>query len=165
MYRVSLRIVNLAALFLICLTSFVSWGRCPSRRNNMIDVIQLFVLCIVSVGASSMLGCFCTSIGKLLLSPPSSDDASFEISLASTFWFLGTCTNSTSSNYRVRCLVSLRYFCILSSFASYFPLICSTTSFESLWINRFFTPSAFPSLNPVNMPLYSTSLLVAGNLS
>ena len=112
-----------------------------------------------------MLGCFWISIIKFLLSLPSSDDASFEISSASTFWFLGTCTNSTSSNYRVKCLVSLRYFCILSSFASYSPLICSTTSFESLWINRFFTPSAFPSLNPVNMPSYSTSLLVAGNLS
>ena len=165
LYKVSLRIMNLAALFLIFLASSVSWGRCLSWRDDMIGVIQLFVLWITSVGTSSMLGCFWISIIKFLLSLPSSDDASFEISLASTFWFLGTCTNSTSSNYRVRCLVSLRYFCILSSFASYSPLICSTTSFESLWINRFFTPSAFPSLNPVNMPLYSTSLLVAGNLS
>ena len=131
----------------------------------MIGVIQLFVLCIVSVGASLMLGCFCTSIAKLLLSPPSSDNASFEISSASAFQFLGTYTNSTSSNSLVRCLVSLRYFCILSSFASYSPMICSTTSFESLQINRFFTPSAFPSLNPVNIPSYSVSLLVAGNLS
>ena len=112
-----------------------------------------------------MLGCFWISTVKFLLSPPSSNDASFEISLASTFWFLGTCTNSTSSNSRVKCLVSLRYFYILSSFASYSPLIYSTTSFESLWINRFFAPSALPSLNPVNMPSYSASLLVAGNLS
>ena len=132
LYRVSLRIVNLAALFLIFLASSVSWGRCPSRRNDMIGVIQLFVICIVSVGASSMLGCFCTSIAKSLLSPPSSDNASFEISLASAFWLLKAYINSTSSNSLVRCLVSLRYFCILSSFASYSPLICSTTSFESL---------------------------------
>ena len=82
----------------------------------MIGVIQLFVLCIVSVGAFSMLGCFCISIAKLLLSPPSFDDASFEISSASAFWFLGTCINSTSSNSLVRCPVSLRYFYILSSF-------------------------------------------------
>ena len=132
LYRVSLRIVNLAAIFRIFLASSVSWGRCSSRRNDMIGVIQLFVLCIVSVGASSMLGCFCISIAKLLLSPPSFDDASFEISSANAFWFLGTCINSTSSNSLVRCPVSLRYFYILSSFASYSPLICSTTSFESL---------------------------------
>ena len=62
----------------------------------MIGVIQLFVFCIVNVGASSMMGCFYTSIAKLLLSSPSSDDASFEISSASAFWFLGTCINSTS---------------------------------------------------------------------
>ena len=85
LYNVSLRIVNLAALFLIFLASSVSWGRCPSKRNDTIGVIQLFVLYIVSVGASSMLGCFCTSIAKLLLNPPSSDDASFEISSASAF--------------------------------------------------------------------------------
>ena len=149
MYKVSLRIVNLAALFFIFLASSVSWGRCPSWRNDMIGVIQLFVLWITSVGTSSMLGCFWISTVKFLLSPHSSNDASFEISLASTFWFLGTCTNSTSSNSRVKCLVSLRYFYILSSFASYSPLIYSTTSFESLWINRFFAPSALPSLNPV----------------
>ena len=131
----------------------------------MIGVIQLFVFCIVSVGASSMLGCFCTSIAKFLLNSPSSDDASFEISSANAFWFLRTCINSTSSNSLIRCFVSLRHFCILSSFASYSPLICSITNFESLWINRFFTPSAFQSLNPVNMPSYSTSLLVAGNLN
>ena len=131
----------------------------------MIGVIQLFVLCIVSVGASSMLGCFCTSITKLLLYPPSFDNASFEISSASAFWFLRTCINSTSSNSLVKCLVSLRYFYILSSFASYSPLICSTTNFESLWINRSFTPSTFPSLNPINILSYSASLLVARNLS
>ena len=112
-----------------------------------------------------MLGYFWISIVKLLLSLPSSNDASFEISSASTFWFLGTCTNSTSSNSHVRCLVSLRYFYILSSFTSYSPLICSTTNFESPWINRFFTLSAFLSLNPVNIPSYSASLLVARNLS
>ena len=62
----------------------------------MIGVVQLFAFCIVSVGVSSMLGCFCTSIAKLLFSSLSSDDASFEISSASVFWFLGTCINSTS---------------------------------------------------------------------
>ena len=112
-----------------------------------------------------MLGCFWTSIVKLLFNPHSFDDASFEISSATIFWFLRTCTNSTLSNSWVRCLVSLRYFCILSSFASYSPLICSITSFESLWTNRFFTPSVFSSLNPVNMPSYLASLLVAGNFS
>ena len=131
----------------------------------MIGVIQLFVLWIASVGTSLMLGYFWISIVKFLLSPPSSDDGSFEISSASTFWFLRTYTNSTSLNSHFKCLVSLRYFYILSSIALYSPLICSTTSFESVWINRFFTPSAFPSLNPVNMPSYLVSLLVAENLS
>ena len=51
----------------------------------MIGVIQLFMLWIVNVGTSSMLGCFWTSIVKLLLSLPSSYDASFEISSASIF--------------------------------------------------------------------------------
>ena len=44
-----LRTVNLAALFLIFLASSVSWERCPSWRNDMIGVIQLFVLWIASV--------------------------------------------------------------------------------------------------------------------
>ena len=95
----------------------------------------------------------------------SSDDASFEISSATIFWFLGTYINSTLLNAWVRCLVSLRCFYILSSFTSYSPLICSTISFESFWTNRFFTPSAFPSLNLVNMPSYLALLLVARNFS
>ena len=51
----------------------------------MIGVIQLFVLWIISIETSLMLGCFWISIVKLLLSPPSSDDASFEISSDSAF--------------------------------------------------------------------------------
>ena len=57
-YRASLRIVNLAAFFLIFLASSASCGRCRSWRNNTIDVIQLLPLWIVNVGTSSMLGCF-----------------------------------------------------------------------------------------------------------
>ena len=64
----------------------------------MIGVIQLLMLWIVNVGTSSMLGCFWTSIVKFLFNPPSFDDASFKISSATIFWFLGTYTNSTLSN-------------------------------------------------------------------
>ena len=89
-----------------------------------------------------------------MLDPSSSNDTSFETLSATIFWHLGTCTNSTLSNSWVRCFVSWRYFCILSSFASYSPLICSITSFES-----------FLSLSPVSIPSYSVSLLVAENFS
>ena len=113
-----------------------------------------------------MLGRFCISITKpMLLVVPSFDDASFETSFATIFWLLGIYTNSTLLNSWVRCFVSLRYFCILSSFASYSPLICPITSFESFWTNRFLAPSAFPSLSPVSIPSHSTSLLLAGNFS
>ena len=100
-----------------------------------------------------------------MLDPPSSNDANFETSSATIFWLLGTCTNSTLSNFWVKYFVSLRYFYILSSFTLYSPLICSITNFESFWTNRFLAPSAFSSLSLVNIPSYSASLLVAGNFS
>ena len=68
-------------------------------------------------------------------------------------------------NSWVRCFVSRRYFYILSSFVSYFSLICPITSFESFWTNRFLTPSAFPSLSPISIPSYLASLLVVENFS
>ena len=124
------------------------------------------MLWIVNVGTSSMLGRFCISITKpMLLVVPYFDDAIFATSSATIFWLLGVCTNSILSNSSVRCFVSLRYFYILSSFASYSSLICLITSFESFWTNRFLALSAFPSLSPVNISLYSTSLLVAENFS
>ena len=65
----------------------------------MIGVIQLFVLWIVNVGTSSMLGRFCISITKpILLVVPSSDDAIFATSSATIFWLLGICTNSILLN-------------------------------------------------------------------
>ena len=39
LYRVSFRIVNLAALFLTFLASSTSYGRCLSWRKDMIGVI------------------------------------------------------------------------------------------------------------------------------
>ena len=66
-----------------------------------------------------MLGRFWTSISKPMLVDPSSDDASSVTLFATMFWLLGICINSTLSNFWVKCFVSLRYFCILSSFVSY----------------------------------------------
>ena len=95
----------------------------------------------------------------------SSNDASFVISSAIMFWLLGIYTNYTLSNSCVKCFVSLSYLCILSFFASYSSFICPITSLESLWRSKFLAPSAFPTLNPVNILSYSASLLVAGNFS
>ena len=95
----------------------------------------------------------------------SSNDAYFMISSTIMFWLLRICTNSTLSNSCVKCFVSLRYFCILSSFDSYSSFICPITSLESLWRSRFLASRAFPTLSPVNIPSYSASLLVAGNFS
>ena len=85
LYRVSFRIVNLAALFLTFLASSTSYGRCLPWRNDMIRVIQLPVLWIANVEISSMLGCFWTSIFEPMLVDPSFDDANFTISSATMF--------------------------------------------------------------------------------
>ena len=116
---------------------------------------------IANVGTSSMLGRFWTSMFNSMLVDPSSDEAIFAISSAAVFWPLGIYTNSNLSNSWARCFVSLRYFCILSSFASYSSLIYLITNFESLWMSKFLTPSAFPSLSPISIPSYLASLLVA----
>ena len=95
----------------------------------------------------------------------SSDNAILATSSTTIFWVLGIYTNSTLSNPWVRWFVNLRFFCILSSFASYSPLICPITSFELFWTNRFWAPSTFPSLSSISIPSYSASLLVAKNFS
>ena len=82
LYRVSFRIVNLAAFFL---ASSASYGRWLSWRNDMIGVIQLLVLWIANVRTSSMLGHSWISIFKPVLVNPSSDDVSFVISSAIVF--------------------------------------------------------------------------------
>ena len=96
----------------------------------MIGLIQLPLFWIANVEMSSMLGHFWASISMPMLVDPSSDDASFTISSAIMFWLLGIYTNSTLSNFCIKRFVSLRYFFILSSFASYFPFICIITSLE-----------------------------------
>jgi len=58
LYRELFKIVNLAALFLTFLASSTSCGRCLSWRKDMIGVIHLFVISIVNVETSLMLGCF-----------------------------------------------------------------------------------------------------------
>ena len=131
----------------------------------MIGVIQLPMLRIANVEISSMLGRFWTSISEPMPVDPFSNDASFTISFAVMFSLLGICMNSTLSNSYVKCFVSLRYFCTLSSFTSYSSFICPITSFESLWRRNFLAPSAFLTLSPVNIPLYLASLLVAGKFS
>ena len=131
----------------------------------MISVIQLFMLWIANVGTSSMLGRFWTSMSNSILVDPSFEKAIFAILSVATFWPFGICTNSNLSNSRARCFVSLRYFCILSSFASYSSLIYLITNFEVLWMSRFLSLSAFLSLSPVSIPSYLASLLVAGNFS
>ena len=155
LYRMSFSIVNLAALFLTFLAFSTSHGRWWSWRNDMIEVIQLPVFWIPNVEISSILGCFWASISKPMLVDPSFDDANFAISSAIIFWLLGICTNSTLSNSWVRRIVSLRYFYILSSFASYSSFICLITSLESLWRSKFLAPSAFPTLSLVSTPSYS----------
>ena len=112
-----------------------------------------------------MLGRFWTSIIKPMLVALSSNDASFATSSVTIFWLLGICTNSSLSNFWVRCFVILWNFYILSSIASYSSLIYPITSFESLWTIRLSAPSAFPNLNLVSIPSYSASLLVAENFN
>ena len=119
------------------------------------------MLWIANVGTSLMLGRFWTSMFNSMLVDPSSDEAIFAIKFTAVFWPLGIYTNSNLSNSWARCFVSLRYFYILSSFASYSSLIYLITNFESLWMSKFLTPSAFPSLSPISIPSYSASLLVA----
>ena len=79
------------------------------------------------------------------------------------FWLFGICTNSTLSNSYVKCFINLRYFCILSIFASYSSFIYPITNLESLWRSRFLAPRAFPTLSPVNIPSNSASLLMVKN--
>ena len=65
----------------------------------MIGVIQLFVLWIVNVRTSSMLGHFYISITKpMLLVVSSSDNAILATSSTTIFWLLGIYTNSILSN-------------------------------------------------------------------
>ena len=132
LYRVLFKIVNLAALFLTFLAYLMSYGRLPSWRKDRIGVIQLFTLRIAKVKASSMLGRFWTSISEPVPIDPSPDNARFAISSASMFWLLGIYTNSNLSNSCVKCFVSLRYFCNLSSFTSHSSFIYPITSLESL---------------------------------
>ena len=165
LYKLSFKIVNLTAFFLTFLASSTFCGKLRSWRKDKSKVIQLLTLWIAKVETSLMLGHFWISIFKSILVGPSSNDASFVISSATTFWLLGICANSTQSNSCVRCFVNLRYFCILSSFASYSSFICPTISFESLLRSKFLAPSAFPTLSLVSIPSYSVSLLVAGNFS
>ena len=165
LYKATLKILNLAALFLTFLASSTSCGSHLSWRKDRIKVIQLLSFWIAKVWIYLILGCFRTSIFKFVLVDPASNDAYFAISAAPIFWILGTCINFTRSNSWARCLVSLRYFCILSSFASYSSFICPTTSLESLRRSKFLAPNAFPTFSPVNIVSYSASLLVAENWS
>ena len=112
-----------------------------------------------------MLGCFYTSIFKSSDIILYSDDACLANSSTSEFWFLGTYVKTTWSNSWVRWFVNLRYFCILSSFASHSPFICPITNLESLWRSNFLAPKAFLILSLINMASYSASLLVVGNWS
>ena len=98
----------------------------------MIGEIQLFVLWIANVGTSSMLGHFWTFMSNCVLTDPSSNESIFVTSSTTMFWLLGIYVNSTLSISWVRRLISLRYFCILSSFASYSSFIYPIINLESL---------------------------------
>ena len=117
LYKVSVRIVNLAALFLTFLASVVSYGRCLSWMKAMIGVIQLLTFSTANIGISSILGCFYTSISKFALIPSSSDDASLDTSSAVIFRLLDLC-----EFHLVKFLSKMSrqpdIFLILSSFAS-----------------------------------------------
>ena len=95
LYRVSFKIMNLAALFLTFLASSTSCGSRPSWRKDRIGVIQLLPLCIVKVWTSSMLGHLWTSIYSSVLIGPTSDDDCFASLSAPIFWLLRICVNST----------------------------------------------------------------------
>ena len=86
LYRVSFRIVNLAARFLAFLALSVAIGSCPSHRKERIGFIQPFWFWITKVWISSILGCFCTSTFKSGELIPSSDNACLATSFASEFW-------------------------------------------------------------------------------
>ena len=161
LYRVSFRIVNLAARFLTFLASSVSTGRHPSHRKERIGFI--FWFWITKVQISLILRCLCTFTFKLGELVPSFDDACLATSFAYEFWLWGTCMKSTRSNSQTSWFINLRYFCILLSFALYSPFICPITSLESLLRSRFLTPKALLILSLVSMSSYSALLLVARN--
>ena len=124
-----------------------------------------FWFCIAKVWSSSVLGCLYNSTFKLGEPVLSSNNACLAISSASKFWFWGTCMKSTWSYSWTSWFVSLRYFCILPSFASYSPFICHITNLESLLRSMFLAPKAFLVLSFVSMVSYFASLLVVGNWS
>ena len=68
----------------------------------------------------------------------------------------------TSLKLVMMSLMRLRYFTILSSFASYSPLTCPTTNCESLWTFSVVAPNTLAMRRPMSKASYSTSLLVVG---
>ena len=117
LYRVSFRMVNLAAHFLTFLALSASAERCPSRRKEMIGLVQPFWFRIIKVWNSSMQRCLYNSTFKSNGSIPSSNDAYLATLSASEFWLHGTCMKSSWSNSWINWFINLRYFCILPSFA------------------------------------------------
>jgi hypothetical protein len=104
-------------------------GKVPSSKYLMIGVIHESLTLMGFNSSSVWLGEYCTSIYWLIAS---SEEANFAKVSASVFCSRGTWTRVTSSNQPMVSLTSLRYFAILSSFASYSPLTCPTISYESL---------------------------------
>ena len=92
----------------------------------------------------------------------SSEEANFAKVSASIFCSRGIWTMTTSLKLVMMLLTRIRYFLILSSFASYSPLTCPTTSCESLCTFNVVTPNTLAMRRPMSRASYSASLLVLG---
>ena len=112
-----------------------------------------------------MLGEFYSSNFQLFTSPGLCAEALRAILSASVFWSRGIWMNSVWRKVLTNWFTSLRYFCILVSFASKFPLTCPMMSCESLFSTILWAPSVLAILKPASKASYSASLLVIGNLS
>lgn len=121
---------------------------------------------LISLYSSALVFGLCkysTMIPRSRLS--TADDVSLANLLASSFCLHGTLYMLKYTNWDFSFTTIARYYFIHSSFASYSPCTCPTTSWESLLTLTLLALSALERHSPMSIASYSTSLLVALNLN